>query len=319
MGNIPLSSRRRKISGPAAWPPLHFCPEGEIGRYVLWASFLGRFHYSEAMKSAPASLTVLLALSGFTASSATFTPGGISSGRRIPSSAQPVQVGMIHGSTAGSSARAAARELAGSVRMGDMGWMAECMYPPLKSMLAQQMQARTQRGQEAALARRAMGLGKAPSAEEEARMEKALESHYRRIGNDMKRAGVAIESFTVGEPFAELELTPPGAMIPAGLNASASAETVARSRGERSRMVVLPTTLVLTAPDGKGGKARLEKKSYLYAVRDEASDNAIRRKRLNKWFFIDAATDLKTLRTLFPDMPLNMATPPTGMRVLQTL
>lgn len=270
------------------------------------------------MKSVPASLTVLFAYSSFAATAATFTPGSASSGQRILSSAQPVQVGMIHGSTAGASARAAARELAGSVRMGDMGWMAECMYPPLKSMLAQQMQARTQRGQEAALARRAMGLGKAPSPEEEARMEKALDDHYRRMGNDMKRAGVVIESFTVGEPFAELELTPPGAMIPAGLNASASAEAVARSRGERSRMVVLPTTLVLTAPDGKGGKTRIEKKSYLYAVRDEASDNAIRRKRLNKWFFIDAATDLKTLRTLFPDMPLNMATPPTGMRVLQT-
>lgn len=269
------------------------------------------------MKSVPASLTFLIALSSLAATAATNTPG--TSGQRKSSVvAQPVQVGMIHGSTAGSSARAAARELAGSVRMGDMGWMAECMYPPLKSMLAQQMQARSQRGQEAALARRAMGLSKGLSAEEEARMEKALDAHYRRMGNEMKRAGVAIESFTVGEPFAELELTPPGAMIPAGLNASTSAETVARSRGERSRMVVLPTTLVLTAPNGKGSKARLEKKSYLYVVRDEASENGMRRKRLNKWFFIDATTDLKTLRTLFPDMPLNMATPPTGMRVLQT-
>lgn len=269
------------------------------------------------MKSVPASLIVLFALSSLAA--ATNASGNAAAGRRKAlSGPQPVSMGMIHGSAAGASARAAARELAASVRMGDMGWMAECMYPPLKSMLAQQMQARAQRGQEAALARRAMGLGKGLTPEEEARMEKALDAHYRRMGDEMKRAGVVIESFTVGEPFAELELTPPGAMIPAGLNASTSAEAVARSRGERSRMVVLPTTLVLTAPDGKGGKARLEKKSFLYAVRDEASENKMRRKRLNKWFFIDAATDLKTLRTLFPDMPLNMATPPTGMRVLQT-
>ncbi len=272
------------------------------------------------MKLVSVSLMGVCALSGLSQAATASGPGGSPSGRRSPRAvAQPVRMGLIQGSTAGASARAAARELAGSVRMGDMGWMAECMYPPLKSILARQMQARTQRGQEALLARRAMGLGKGPSEEEEARMEKALDAHYRRMGEEMKKAGVVIESFTVGEPFAELELTPPGAMIPAGLNAATSAEAVAQSRGERSRMIVLPTTLVLTAPDGKGNKARLEKKSYLYAVRDEASENEIRRKRLNKWFFIDAATDLKTLRTLFPDMPLNMATPPTGMRVLQTM
>lgn len=237
--------------------------------------------------------------------------------RPRPPAPPPVNVGLIQGSTAGASARAAARELTGSVRMGDMGWMAECMYPPLKSMLAQQMQARSRRGQEAAFARRAMGLGKPLTQEEETRMEKALDAHYRRMGEEMKRAGVIIESFSVGEPFAELELTPPGAMIPAGLNAAASAETVAQSRGERSRMIILPTTLVLSAPNETGGKTRIEKKSFLYAVRDEASHNEIRQRRLNKWFFIDASTDLKTLRTLFPDMPLNIATPPTGTRVLQ--
>lgn len=231
--------------------------------------------------------------------------------------APAVNVGLIQGSTAGESARAAARELTGSVRMGDMGWMAECMYPPLKSMLAQQMQARGRNAQEADWARRAMGLGKPLSEEEEARMQKALDMHYRRMGEEMKRAGVVIESFSVGEPFAELELTPPGAMIPAGLNAATSAETVAQSRGERSRMIILPTTLIISAPNGNGGKTRLEKRSYLYAVRDEASQNEMRRRRLNKWFFIDASTDLKTLRTLFPDMPLNLATPPTSTRVLQ--
>lgn len=269
------------------------------------------------MKLSAALLVSALTLAGIaqaTIGSPTVRTSSQSSGKRV--APPPVNVGLIAGSTAGASARAAARELTGSVRMGDMGWMAECMYPPLKNMLAQQMQARAHSGQEADWSRRAMGLGKPLSEEEEERMQKALDAHYRRMGEEMKRAGVVIETFSVGEPFAELELTPPGAMIPAGLNAATSAETVAQSRSERSRMIILPTTLIITAPNDNGTRTRIEKKSYLYAVRDEASNNETRRRRLNKWFFMDASTDLKTLRTLFPDMPLNIATPPTSTRIL---
>ncbi len=227
---------------------------------------------------------------------------------------ESVRSALIAGSNAGQSARAAARELSGSVRMGDMGWMAERMYPPLKHMLALQMEARRKKGQEAELSRRARGMGKAISPEESGRLERALEEHYRRMGEEMRKAGVVVESFSVGEPFSEYEVTPPGALICDGIQVDTAVEDVGTDSGERSRVVVLPTTLVVTSPDGRGGRMRTARKSYLYAVRDEASANRVRRKRLNQWFFIDASTDMKIMRTFFPDLPLSPAVPPVSVR-----
>lgn len=217
-------------------------------------------------------------------------------------------------SDAAQSARAAARELTGSVRMGDMGWMAEKMYPPLKKMLAQQMDARSRVDQEARLAHRAMGVGKKMSSEEERQMNRALETRYRRMGDEWKNAGVTVESFTVGEPFAEYEVSPPGAIISDGLRADSNAETIGENSNERSRIVILPIALTITSPDGRGGRIRTVKKSYLYAVRDESSSNPARKQRLNKWYFIDASTEVKTLRTFFPDLPLYLDVPPVSTR-----
>lgn len=196
--------------------------------------------------------------------------------------------------------------------MGDMGWMAEKMYPPLKKMLAQQMDARNRVDQEARLAHRAMGVGKKISSEEERQMDRALEARYRRMGDDWKKAGVIVEAFTVGEPFAEYEVSPPGAIISDGLRSDSNAETIGENSTERSRVVILPITLSVTSPDGRGDRIRTVKKSYLYAVRDEASANSTRKKRLNKWYFIDASTEVKTLRSFFPDLPLYLDVPPIG-------
>lgn len=196
--------------------------------------------------------------------------------------------------------------------MGDMGWMADKMYPPLKKLLAQQMDALKHVDQEGRLAHRAMGMGKKVSAEEERQMNRALEDHYRRMGEEWKNAGITVESFIVGEPFAEYEVSPPGAIISDGLRPDSNAETIGENSNERSRIVILPITLSVTSPNGRGGRVRTVKKSYLYAVRDESSSNPTRRKRLNKWYFIDASTEVKTLRSFFPDLPLYLNIPPVG-------
>jgi hypothetical protein len=37
---------------------------------------------------------------------------------------------------------------------------------------------------------------------------------------------------------------------------------------------------------------------------------------LNKWYFIDGNTPVNTLRTFFPNLPLNLRLPATGDRIL---
>ena len=90
-------------------------------------------------------------------------------------------------------------------------------------------------------------------------------------------------------------------------------------QGDRSRLVVLPTTLWFSAPDATGRRVRMERRDFIYAVRDESYRDNIntRGTEKNKWYFIDSNTNINTLRTYFPTLPLNIKTPDTGDRPLQ--
>ena len=53
-------------------------------------------------------------------------------------------------------------------------------------------------------------------------------------------------------------------------------------------------------------------------MRDEViTDTGISRgTKLNQWYFIDGNTDVNTLRTFFPDLPLYIKLPASGDRTL---
>lgn len=244
-------------------------------------------------------------------------------------------------SKAGESAREAARAYGAAVRACDMGWAVDAMYPPLRRTYADKLGSRGA-ASEAANARRIMGLQKETPQEAKARMaanDKALRARYTQMGEEMKAQGVRIESYTVGEPYAEYEVTPPmGTVVAAEYDRSGlvSVENLGASN-DRSRLVVLPTTLVVSSPAADGSRQRIERRSYIFAVRDEvinekrpvvnntdgspaASHSNVSGNRgttLNKWYFIDGKTDVNTLRTFFPDLPLRIKLPTAGDRVLR--
>ncbi len=226
-------------------------------------------------------------------------------------------------SDAANNAREAARRYGAAVRNCDMGWAVDSMYPPLRRTYADQLTANAP-GSEAARAHRIMGINKRNETPEEARTrmiasDHALREKYARMGKAMKESGVKIESFTVAAPYSEYEVTPPMASVQAvradtrGIRA---VEEVQQTR-DRSRIVVLPTTLVISVPT-RNGTTRIERKSYIFAVRDEViTDTGISRgTKLNQWYFIDSNTDVNTLRTFFPDLPLYIKLPATGDRTL---
>ena len=63
----------------------------------------------------------------------------------------------------------------------------------------------------------------------------------------------------------------------------------------------------------------MERRSYIFAVRDEIiTDKSQPRGTVpNKWYFIDGNTDVNTLRTFFPNLPLYLRLPATGDRILR--
>lgn len=252
-----------------------------------------------------------------------------------------------------------ARNYGTAVRSCDMRWVLEAMYPPLRNTYAEMLVNRENPSAEAAAARRIMGLDKKPgeTSTERARREeenrrrlaesnKALLQRYVQMGEEMKKQGLKIESYSIGTPTGEYVVTP--------ANATASsvhrAETARRQAAERSmtgsapnlrgngwpeqppkqpysetgetadrsRIVIIPTTLVVSMPGPNGARTRVERKSYIYAVRDEiiSDDGANRETKKNKWYLIDGNTNVGTLRTFFPDLPLYLERPTCGERVL---
>ncbi len=222
---------------------------------------------------------------------------------------------------AGRSAQEAAREYGAAVRQCHMGWALEHMYPPIRRTYADQYSSRSDAKTEAENARRIMGLNKKETpAEAEARIrsnERKLRDYYERMGQAMRAKGMRVEHFTVGAPHAEYVLTPSGSMVRAvSLKTGAEGDQMGDFNHvrDRSRLVVLPTTLVYSAPDGQGGRMRVKRKSYMFALRDEvlSPDSPNRGTKLNKWYFVDGNTDVNMLRAFFPDLPLNIDLPDSG-------
>ena len=226
-------------------------------------------------------------------------------------------------SDAATSAREAAQQYGAAVRNCDMRWAVDSMYPPLRRTYADQLTAST-REAEIARARRVQGLDRETVVEAKARMaasDKALRARYARMGEEMKKAGLTVESYSVGDATAEYVVTPPMAAVSQVRKDTAGrvrAENIGNTQ-ERSRVVVLPTTLVISAPARDGRRTRMERRSYIFAVRDEViTDTSLPRGTvLNKWYFIDGNTDVNTLRTFFPDLPLYLRLPSTGDRILR--
>ncbi len=225
-------------------------------------------------------------------------------------------------SEAANSARDAARQYGAAVRNCDMAWAVDSMYPPLRRTYADQLTSRT-REAEIARARRVQGLDKETKKEAKARMaasDKALRAKYARMGEDMKKRGLEVESYTVGEATAEYVVTPPVAarsQVQKDTSGRVRAENIGNTQ-ERSRVVVLPTTLVISAPGQNGRRTRMERRSFIFAVRDEViTDTSVPRGTvLNKWYFIDGNTDVNVLRSFFPNLPLYLRLPSTSDRIL---
>lgn len=220
------------------------------------------------------------------------------------------------------SAREAAQQYGAAVRNCDMLWAVDSMYPPLRRTYADQLASRS-REAEIARARRVQGLERETVVQARARMaanDKALRAQYARMGEEMKQRGITVEGYSVGEATAEYVVTPPMAAV-----SQVRKDTAGRVRAEhigdtqeRSRIVVLPTTLVISVPAAGGKRTRVERRSYIFAVRDEiiTDKSQPRGTVLNKWYFIDGNTDVNTLRTFFPNLPLYLRLPATGDRIL---
>lgn len=239
------------------------------------------------------------------------------------------QVAVAAVSQAGREAQAAAGEYRAAVMACDMGWAFDFMYPPIKRTLADRFASRNP-GQERQDARRIMGLEKETAEQAEERMKKnmaALRMQYVRMGQQMKAQGFKVERFVVGAPYAEYELVSSGSAARSvragsvqGRDGKIKRAEDIQWEGDRSRLVVLPTTLWISVTDAKTGRSvRMERKDFIYAVRDEYHSNSKatnRGTKLNKWYFIDSNTDVNTLRTYFPTLPLNINIPDTGDRPL---
>ncbi len=216
---------------------------------------------------------------------------------------------------AGRTAQEAARQYGAAVRNCDMGWALDSMYPPLKRTYADRYGNSGNPEAEAADARRIMGTSRESTAEAQARMranERALRNHYVRMGQAMKAAGFKVEDFTVGAPHAEYELTPAGSIMKQA-RTGAAVEELDDTR-DRSRLIVLPTSLTYSMPDRSGRRVKVLRKSYIFALRDEIVSARVnmRGTQLNRWYFVDGNTNVNLLRAFFPDLPLNIDLPDSG-------
>lgn len=225
------------------------------------------------------------------------------------------------------SAVESARSYGAAVRSCDMGWALDSMYPPIKKTYAEQFSSRS--GKEADNARRIMGLTEESPQQARIRTQaglKALRDHYVKMGKQMLASGLKIESFSVREPVAEYVVSPPSGMVKAVKQDAAGRIAADQLQGssERSRVVVLPTVLVVSGPSPQGGVTRVERRGHIYAIRDEVVNGPLDRNgftyrdtKLNKWYFVDGNTDINTLRAFFPNLPLRMNLPDSGERVLR--
>lgn len=220
------------------------------------------------------------------------------------------------------SARDAAREYGAAVRACNLAWALDYMYPPVRRTLADRLANRDPR-REAESARRVMGIERESDEEARRRMkaaDDALRTQYQKMGDRMKAQGLVIERFSVGEPYSEYIVGTSAAMVRPVLqdrDGKVQADAI-QADADRSRIVVLPTILVVKVPVGRGEFRRMERRDYIYAIRDEVITSSInsRGTKLNKWYFVDSNTDVNTLRAYFPTLPLDIDVPPVGDRPL---
>ncbi len=202
-----------------------------------------------------------------------------------------------------------------------MSWIVDRMYPPVKIYYANKLALRgTQARQDNT--RVLMGNTRETESQIRAREQaniRALRSQYVKQGQMLKSKGVLIERFTVSEPHAEYLLSPPVNVVTGVLKdsqAKRQADSLEEGR-DKCRLVVLPTTLILRVPLPQGGVARMEQRSFIYAVRDEAASSSGRAAaRPGSWYFIDAKTPPSTLRAFFPNLPARLSLPATSERRL---
>lgn len=220
------------------------------------------------------------------------------------------------------SARDAAREYGAAVRDCNLAWALDYMYPPVRRTLADRLANRDPR-REAESARRVMGIERESDEEARRRMkaaDDALRTQYQKMGDRMKAQGLVIERFSVGEPYSEYVVGTSAAMVRPVLqdrDGKVQADAI-QADADRSRIVVLPTILIVKVPVGRGEFRRMERRDYIYAIRDEVITSSVntRGTRLNKWYFVDSNTDVNTLRAYFPTLPLDIDVPPVGDRPL---
>ena len=236
-------------------------------------------------------------------------------------------------SDAAKSACEAAREYGAAVRNCDMVWALDSLYPPMRRLLAAQLAARDPK--EAKEAQRIlMGVDyrvrgrdvqlqevtETPQqrAERERRYDKLLRDQYAGMGAAMKKGGMQVERYSVGTPTAEYVLTPAGSLAANAKKDSrgnVNAEDITGGR-DRSRLIIIPTVLVVSTAGPNGTKRRVERRSFIYAVRDEVAGNAPVRKP--RWYFMDANTKLSVLRSFFVNLPAEgLKLPPVSDRELR--
>lgn len=224
-------------------------------------------------------------------------------------------------SEAANSARNAAQEYGSAVRNCDLVWALDNMYPPLRRTLADRLASRDPK-QEASNARRIMGIERESDEAARVRMQqadRALVEQYRKMGEQMKAQGFVVERYSVGIPYSEYVVAHSTGMVRPVLKdrAGATRADALQADADRSRIVVLPITLVVRVPAASGRMQRMERRSYIYAIRDEVVSGVnMRGTELNRWYFVDSNTQVNTLRTYFPNLPLDIAVPPTGDRLL---
>lgn len=229
--------------------------------------------------------------------------------------------------SAGRSAMEAARNYGAAVRSCDMAWALDMMYPQLKMILAERLDSRQGNERENALITMKVSENNpAQAAARQKRQLEALRKLYEDQGRQMQAGGIRIESFRVLEPVAEYEVNPPSGLANAARRDEQGLVQADQLQGMRevSRVVVLPTVLVVRAPRPDGSTQRIERRSHIYAIRDEKVAGAVNRNgitrrgtKLNTWYFIDATVDVNTLRTFFPNLPQHLTLPDSGDRILR--
>jgi phosphopantetheine adenylyltransferase len=210
----------------------------------------------------------------------------------LPSAILVLSCATLNAGEYSASAVQAARELSGAVKSGDMMWLVDNMYPPMKKKLIASFRTDHE------IACDANGNSGVQKRSDSAREASFMESMRKRMADaaaEMKRNGVKIESFEIGEPVGEY-LVKNGTEV----------------------VVILPTRMVLSK---KVPPSRLEVgNSPLVMVKVLKARDATTNELVDKespWYLIDAKDlSVNSLRSIFYDLPLTVELPSTSIRQL---